>query len=216
MKLFIDLFAGLCGASQAFVDSKNWEVLAIDDNQLCIDSVMGTPGLKYFRRDLSNPADSIKFIENYIARGNYSEIAIWASPPCTEFSDANANRPANPSMVLLESTIAIIEAIEPDSWFLENVKGACREFMPYLGVHRQKMKSFFVWGNFPYVGVPIYTWRKEDAWSTNPLRANIRAKVPLELSQAILEALENQTRIDYWSVPVSRSQSTSSVPPYSS
>lgn len=199
MKLFIDLFAGLCGASQAFIASDDWEVLAIDNNQLCIESLRGTNGVHYFRMDLSDSISTISFIKKYITRGYYEEVIIWASPPCTEFSDANPNRPSNPSMELLESTIAIIEAIGPDSWYLENVKGAIREFKPYLGNHRQKVKSFFLWGNFPYVGVPRHTWTKDDAWSTNPLRANIRAKVPFEISLAILKSLELQTRLDQWS-----------------
>lgn len=200
MKLFIDLFAGLCGASQAFIASESWEVLAIDDNQLCIDSLRGTNGVHYFRMDLSDSISTISFIKKYITRGYYEEVIIWASPPCTEFSDANPNRPSNPSLALMKSSMEIIEAIGPDSWYLENVKGAIREFKNFLGLPRQKIKSFFVWGNFPYVGVPRMKMLKdESAWSTNPLRSNIRAKVPFEISQAILESLELQTRLDQWS-----------------
>jgi len=207
MKLFIDLFAGLCGASQAFIDDQGWKVLAIDNNQLCIDevesirgggSLRGTPGLTYFKMDLSDSRATIAFLKRFITRGVYESVVIWASPPCTEFSDAQINRPSNPSLALMLSTMEIIEAIGPDSWFLENVKGAIRDFKPYVGVHRQKMGSFFVWGNFPYVGVPRIDLKKDDAWSTNPLRANIRAKVPFEISLAILKSLELQSRLDEW------------------
>lgn len=197
MKLFIDLFAGLLGASQAFVDSDDWEVLAIDDNQLCInavDSLRGRSGLEYFRMDVMDPY-TLNFIQGYIARGNYSQLVIWASPPCTEFSDAQLNRPKHPSMELVERTIEIIDSIQPDVWYIENVKGAIREFKPILGMPRQSLFSFFLWGNFPYVGMPQIEFKKDDAWSTNPLRANIRAKLPLVVSQSILDSLENQSRL---------------------
>lgn len=205
MKLFIDLFAGLCGASQAFInqDDKEWLVIAVENNPLCYDEVMKTEfcnwKLKWIPDDISSPGiypsirEEIRILES--KWGTFDQIVVWASPPCTEFSDAQTNRPSNPSMVLLEHTIELIEKIAPDYWYIENVKGAIRDFKPYLGMWHQKMGPFFVWGNFPKICVPRMILIKGDAWSTNPLRANIRAMVPSEVSIAIKQALECQTSI---------------------
>ena len=205
MKLFIDLFAGLCGASQAFYEwnQRDWIVIAVENNDLCYDEVMKTEfcnwKLKWIKADISDVKTFMKIkrmIRALESRfGYFDQIVVWASPPCTEFSDANPNRPSNPSMILLEDTIKLIEKIAPDYWYIENVKGAIRDFKPYLGNHHQKMGSFFVWGNFPKICVPRIILIKGDAWSTNPLRANIRAKIPSEVSLAIKQALECQLKI---------------------
>jgi len=208
MKLFIDLFAGLCGASQAFIDhdSKDWMVIAVENNPLCFEEVMKKEfcnwKLKWIKADISDKFTFMKIkrlIQAMQARfGTFDQIIVWASPPCTEFSDAQSNRPSNPSMVLLEDTIKLIEKIAPDHWYIENVKGAIRDFNPHLGMWHQKMGPFFVWGNFPRICVPRMILIKQDAWSTNPLRANIRAKIPFEVSLAIKHALECQLKITSW------------------
>jgi len=46
---------------------------------------------------------------------------------------------------------------------------------------------------------PGYKHKKDDsAWSSDPLRANKRALIPYEISNACREAIENTKTLDYW------------------
>ena len=51
--------------------------------------------------------------------------AIWASPPCTEYSKILYGRPNRPRNIelanrIVKRTIEIIEYFKPDKWFIEN------------------------------------------------------------------------------------------------
>jgi len=63
--------------------------------------------------------------------------AIWASPPCTEYSKAKTQGVRNLPLAdsIVQRTIEIIEYLKPDQWFLENPETGLlknREFM--LGI----------------------------------------------------------------------------------
>ena len=83
-KHFLDLFSGLGGASEAFVnDFDNWSVLRIDNNPL-----LG--GVPYtIIDDVTKVAKSVRIYHK-------AKIdCIWASPPCRDFSlGYNALSPA--------------------------------------------------------------------------------------------------------------------------
>jgi hypothetical protein len=94
--------------------------------------------------------------------------------------------------------------LKPRYWCVENVWGAIPDFKELLGEPRQIIGPFVLWGNFPYIDVPRnfihsktgYTHQKnivEDRTSA------VRAKIPLEISQGLLTALESQTNITSWS-----------------
>ena len=120
---------------------------------------------------------------------------VWASPDCTEFSCARCAtvpRPENPDMRLVEACKAIIEYLQPRTWVIENVHGACRYFEPVLGRHRQKVQAFYLWGNFPLLIIPI-GWSHKKSDVRDPAA---RAEIPLEISQAFLDALTNQQTLD--------------------
>ena len=200
-KHFLDLFAGLGGASEAFVqDLDNWNVLRIDNNLLLQDVPHMVIGC-------------VNHLANNIFRPNNIDRKIdvvWASPPCTEFSNGY-NSPKSiasrtdqgldayePDMTLLKSTMRIIEIVKPKYWIIENVVGSIRYFAEYLGEPRQIIGPYVLWGNFPYLDIEpgqVATKASKDVHSSNPLRANIKAKVDLSISVALKKSIECQTSI---------------------
>jgi site-specific DNA-cytosine methylase len=191
----LDLFSGFGGASQAFVDAGD-EVLRIENNILLKD----VP-----HTHLMDVVDLHAFLAEYhVARRDYD--LIWASPPCYEFSNAYAapkptaareGRDFEPSTALVEAALDIIELLEPRWWVIENVRGACPHLNPILGKPRQVIDAFVMWGHFPQLILPEgfkHSKAKADK-RHSPLRANHRAKVPLEISQAMRRAVVTQQKI---------------------
>lgn len=191
----LDLFSGLGGASEAFVRSGD-EVLRIENNVLLKD----VP-----HTHLMDVVDLHAFLAEYaVGRTDYS--LVWASPPCLEFSNAyNApkaiahreGREHNPSTALVEAALDIIELLNPEWWVIENVRGACPWLNPILGEPRQVIGSLVLWGRFPHLIMPEdYAHRKQDVDQRHsPIRANIRAKVPLPVSEALRRAITSQRKI---------------------
>ncbi len=161
--LVVDLFAGSGGATAAF-RSAGWDVVAVDLDR------GRRPGVVADIRRLPLAAER-------------PVTLLWASPPCTEFSDANPNRPARPSLELVVATLEAVRTLLPRYWVLENVRGA----IPFLGVPVQKIGPWCLWGYFPPLRVtwPMQTYRKGGSWT-----AAARAAIPGELSRALLEAVE--------------------------
>lgn len=202
MLKMLDLFAGLGGASEAMVQSKNWDVMRIENNSM-LSGVAHSHQIcvKQFRDELRGMID-----DGY----KPDEVTlIWASPPCTEFSLAysspqskayRAGEEYQPDMSLLEATIEIIEMINPKYWVIENVRGAVKHFKPYLKEQDKVINhSIFLWGNFPSFEVgQIDSKFKDDTWSSDPLRANKRALIPFEVSDALRRACEEQRSIMEW------------------
>lgn len=200
----LDLFSGLGGASQAFVDA-GWEVLRIENNPL-LGEVPHTKLMCIFElRD---------WLENMIFRypENFQDIdLIWASPPCDEFSLAynathanwlreNPGEPYQPDMQPLDATMDIIRMLKPRFWVVENVRGASSFFTDFIGSKPRQIlgNAQFLWGNFPLICPKEYPSKAEVDERHNPLRANIRAKIPLEISEALLVAITTQKCIlDY-------------------
>lgn len=195
------MFSGLGGASEAFVLDPNWSVLRIDNNPLfnqiprtVIDDVLGI-------------ADNV---HPYPSLAKDKITCVWASPPCREFSNGY-NSPKSqaarsdqgleayePDMSLLEAAMHIIETIQPKFWVIENVVGSIRYFAEYLGEPRQIIGPYVLWGNFPFLDIQpgqIATKASKDVHSSNPLRANIKAKVDFAISNALKQAIECQTSI---------------------
>jgi len=191
----LDLFSGLGGASQAFVDAGD-EVLRIENNVLLKD----VP-----HTHLMDVVELHAFLAEYhVARRDYD--LIWASPPCLEFSNAyNAPKPRairegrdfEPSTALVEAALDIIDLLEPKWWVIENVRGAIPHLNPILGKYRQVCGSFVLWGHFPELILPKdFKHSKYEADQRHsPLRANHRAKVPLEVSKAMRRAITSQQKI---------------------
>jgi hypothetical protein len=88
--------------------------------------------------------------------------AVWASPPCTEYSPMTQlshfkgqRGPPDPDgpkgIPLVKEAIRIIKEIEPRYWIIENVYASLPYLKPLLGKPRVKAKPFMLWGNFPDV-----------------------------------------------------------------
>lgn len=195
----LDLCSGLGGASEAFLLA-GWNVQRIESNSILANIPQTTIiDVKTLRILLEqNQPEPIDF--------------VWASPPCREFSNGynspksqaiRAGNKANyqPDMSILMECIRIIEIIQPKYWCIENVRGATPYFNPILGEPRQVIGPYCLWGNFPYINVDhgaFKTKAQKDVHSGNPLRANLKALIPIEISQAFCEAISTQKSIlDY-------------------
>lgn len=149
-------------------------------------------GWKVFTLDLEGRPDVVADVRKLPLRGRVD--FLWASPPCTEFSDANARIPAIERRPSLECVFAVFEAVKelrPRFWILENVRGA----IPFLGIPTMKIGPWCLWGYFPPIEVSaeLQSFRKD----TKRVRSSAaRATVPLALSLAVFEAVER-----YWKFP---------------
>lgn len=195
----LDLFSGLGGFSEAFVNH-GWEVCRLENNPLLAEvpytHIMDVVEFRDQLLDAQRRGLPIKSVD-----------VIVASPPCYEFSMGfNAPRAIasrenrldeyKPNMELLDVAREIIKILKPKYWIIENVQGACRYFEPVLGPHRQRVGAFFFWGNFPLMHImgKVPTKAEKDKRHED-LRSNYRAKVPIQISQALLVAILSQTSI---------------------
>ena len=196
MPRMLDLCSGLGGASEAFLQA-GWDVVRIENNPLLEDV----------------PHTEIRDILELVPPYHFGEPfdLIWASPPCTEFSNAYA-APKSVSrregiefeadLRILKKCIEIIEYLDPENWVIENVSGASKTFSKILGFPPwQIVGPFFLWGKFPRL-IMEYDWTHSkatgDTWSDDPLRANRRGKVPLEISHQLLRSITGQRKISEW------------------
>lgn len=192
----LDLFSGLGGASEAFVQHPDWEVVRVENEPL-LEGV-----------ECTRLMDVQDFLNSDLV--GYYDL-IWASPPCIEFSTAyNAPGPKaqrageefTPSLDLVHAAKAIIECLEPKWAVIENVRGAIPHLTPILGAPTVILGPFILWGSIPTLDLPRgYTHAKfgpgsNDTTSGHPLRSQHNAQVPLEISQALLDAVTNQTTLD--------------------
>lgn len=213
MHRMLDLFSGLGGASEAMVQSASWEVLRIENNPLLHNVPETTISCVHDFRDYMK-----KQIEECGQIITKPLTLLWASIPCTYFSTAYSSPRSvcergggrieddqgfQSIMELVETTKELIELLKPKYWIIENVHGSGRFLEPYFGKPK-KFGSFLLYGKFPAINVDqglqkfFANYKKPDAHSGNPLRANIRAKVPFELSNAVCQSIEAQKTLDYW------------------
>ncbi|HIA01165.1 MAG TPA: DNA cytosine methyltransferase [Myxococcales bacterium] len=192
----LDLFSGFGGASAAMVESEGWEVVRIENNPLLGD------------RPHTQLRDVTEWLDWIEPLGVFD--LVWASPPCTDFSRGfDAPMPTarrngeeyEPDLSLMLAAKEIIEHLSPKWWVIENVGGACEWFNPILGKPTQIIQSFYLWGKFPFIAMPV-DWRHSkfdgDTWSSDPLRANRRALVPFQVSDSLREGVETQRTLGAW------------------
>jgi hypothetical protein len=194
----LDLFSGLGGASEAFVNA-GWDVIRIENEPLCAD----VPHTHI------NDVQLIPHVINY-GLNHFTEDRfdlVWASPPCREFSSAygspmseakRQNVPYEPNMDLLKVSLEVIRLLDPKWWVIENVQGSIPFFKPYLGLPRQKIGMMYLYGKFPLIHaeVPLGHKANQDVWSSDPLRIQKKAKVPIEISRGLLKSILGQTTLE--------------------
>jgi len=197
MKRMLDLCSGLGGASEAFFQSDEWDVIRIENRPL-LEHVPGTI--------IGTIYDTTA---QWVRSGHPRVDLIWASPPCRDFSQAYSapgpkaareGRDFTPDLGLVLEAKRIIDTIEPSHWVIENVMGSIPHLKPILGPPRMIVGPFVLWGNFPLLDLQGFTHDKyaKDPHSSDPLRANIKAKIPLDISSALLSALSSQSLLEDW------------------
>jgi hypothetical protein len=189
-----DLCSGLGGWTQAFEK----HVYRFDNSDL-VQDVSGT-----FQED-------VREWKKWILKYPKPDVIV-ASPPCLEFSNGyNAPRPKakregiefNPDLSILKACKEIIDFHNPKWWIIENVAGASKDFTKELGMPpRQIIGPMFLWGYFPYLPITHAKMGengKTQDWNIgDPLRANKRAMIPLEVSQALHDVCFNQQTLKEW------------------
>jgi len=190
MKRMLDLFSGLKGASQAFTLSDEWEVVTVDNNPDLEPDICCDIENLWLHPEFQN------WHEGYFD-------LIWASPPCIEFYRVLApfypeDYGNPPSMELVDTAKAIIDLLKPKWWVIENTKSGSTFIKKKLGKARQIFGPFFLWGCYPKFDAKISKTHKSDVdvWSSDPLRSNKKAKVPLEISRNLLHAIEYQRELN--------------------
>ena len=86
-------------------------------------------------------------------------------------------------------------------WGIENVKGAIDWFNEELEMPwHQRIGPFFLWGTIPWIDFRDADDKLHKKTGLNKgsraLRPNIRAKIPDAVSQALLDSLELQTKLN--------------------
>jgi hypothetical protein len=171
----LDLGCGKKGASEAF-RRHGWDVVTLDidprfDPDVVADMRIWSPG-GYGCFDL-----------------------VWASPPCDEF--AKFAMPCwyppetlpNPDMSLVMACKRIIDECKPRYWVIENVRGAVPFFEPILGKPAAVFNSYFLWGFFPPIAMRR-SWGTKTKHLSSSAKAE-RARIPLEISEALVQAVES-------------------------
>ena len=205
MKVMIDLFCGLGGASSAFAEDLEWHVLGFDNNPELIGHFH--TGCVFRIVDMQTPIEVIRIIDAYLDGEDVEKMVVWASPPCTEFSTGNPNRGhAGFDTTLLTNTMIVLNHLcgkyPVAEYIIENVKGATTTFNPILGDYKQRVGPFFFWGRFtpiPMLSAETHRHRKpfNSTNSRTPLRSNIHAKVPFEVSEAWKNNVDDQAKL-WW------------------
>ena len=194
-KHMLDLYAGLGGMSEAFIQDSSWSVLRIDNNPMLsgVDNMV-IMDVKHIDPHPSWTGERIEYIH--------------ASPPCDEFSNAysspraiwmreNPGKEYLPNMEWLIEAIRIIELCKPRFWSIENVKGASKYFTPLLGKPKCVIGKFMFWGEFPLFECDankVKTKAQKDR-RHHPFRKNLNGKIDFEISKQMKNAIESQTSI---------------------
>jgi len=214
-KVCLDLFCGLGGFSQAFADAPEWAVVTVDIAErfkpdLCADVLDLRPA------DIlaALPVDGWDELGAFVVLASppCTEFSLAASRYEKIVDGKPQTKAAREAVTLVYHTIGLIRGMNPDWWYLENPKGYLRQiigdptgWVTYCQYGEDYMKPTDLWGNHP----PAFEYRRckfgDDCHATNTDGehgglGNLdvtgtrdpaeRAKVPAELSAAILEAVE--------------------------
>ena len=193
----LDLFSGLGGFSEAFVLAGD-EVARVENNPLLSEVPCTT------MQDVLAMRDRLHL---YHAQGQpiREYDVLLAGPPCREFSLAYSaprskamrnGEEFEPSMELLEATLDIIRITKPKWWVIENVVGSIKYFEALGLTPVQIHGPHVLYGKFPkFSCAALPTKASKDKHSGNPLRANHKALIPLELSMQLRNAIVEQTTL---------------------
>ena len=211
-KVLLDLFSGLGGFSQAFAEADKWDVVTVEIDpefspDVCADIWDLTPS---DLAEIIGPWDTLVVLASppctqFTLAGNHDS---WdhqrQAPRSPEARDA---------IGLVYHTLGLIRGLDPRYWFLENPRGRLRwvlgqptGWVSYCQYGHDAMKPTDLWGQHPVMeykkcqaGADCHETNRPQCdgglGNTDVLghKAAERAKVPYELSAAILEAVEGRT-----------------------
>jgi len=200
----LDLFAGLGGFSAAFDDSDEWDVTTVElepefDPDIQADVLDLRPS------DLPN-ADVVLAghpCTLFSTAGNHGQWDLDNKKPTGDRARKHVS--------MLHHTLGLIHALSPDYWFLENPRhgrilwylGRPTGTVTYCQYGREYMKPTGLWGEHPPMtykrcrkGMDCHVSNSEDdgtsAIASMGDRGHAeRSLVPYELSDSILEAVED-------------------------
>jgi site-specific DNA-cytosine methylase len=166
--LAYDLFSGSGSALEAFREA-GWQVVTVDTER------WGRPSIQADVRQLPL---------------HKKPDFLWASPPCTEYSTANPRRQAieRPNYELWWATLRIIRELEPRWWVIENVRGAAR----WWGLPAFHYGPFYLWTNLSEIRMRA---TDRPPRKTDHRSPRLRARIPPELSEAVLVAVARSGRV---------------------
>jgi len=202
-RVMIDFFAGLGGASEAMMSDPTWLVQRLDNNPM----LAGVPNMTI--ADINTFLDELELAIKEGWNPSQDVELAWFSIPCDEVSlgfnsarsiaDREGDETFWPTrtMGLLQVCMRIIEILEPRYWVIENTRGALKFFNPVIGEPRLSLgNKYFFWGNFPSLHIQKdLEFQSKVNVPNNEMRANIRAIIPIEISQAFKLAVESQTKL---------------------
>lgn len=194
--LCVDIFSGLGGFSEAFID-RGWDVIRIDNDEKFKDvpnTIIGNVGKLPLKRKLR------------------PDILLMA-PPCKRFSVASIWRywgkggKPKPEVVqdmrLVFWGLDAVDYLKPKYWVLENPRGMMRRVLGY-----PEVTTFFAsWGSPLYKPTDLWgdipsnmEWPKPKNWEKAPrgshkgiaksMQTEERSKIPYNLSEALAIAVE--------------------------
>ena len=208
----LELFAGSCSFSNVAKEFGH-ETYTVD-NGLDLKTVDHYVKIDLVKDILELEADEIPFKPDI----------IWASPPCTTFSVASCGHHWHPpdnqgiripktveaarGLRILETTIWLINELEPKYYFIENPRGLMRKMLEveelprhtvtYCQYGDKRMKPTDIWTNLDWTpremcknGQPCHVAAPRGSRTgTQGLKNNYeRSKVPYELCKEILEKI---------------------------
>lgn len=119
----VDLFAGIGGATQGFINAGAKVILAVDNWDSAIDvHVHNFPNCPALNLELGGDIDEfVELVKSYLPPGNDYHFHLHGSPPCQKLSQANAQSNPQEGMILVNWFFDVVDALKPDSWSMENV-----------------------------------------------------------------------------------------------
>jgi DNA (cytosine-5)-methyltransferase 1 len=118
-KGIVELFAGIAGLAQGFVETGSFRIQGLLDNDASVREsfLQNFPGTTYLKRDIRHLSPQ-KFLDQI---GGEKPFIVMGCPPCQGLSAAGTRDPNDPRNNLIQDFLRFLSYIEPQVFVLENV-----------------------------------------------------------------------------------------------